>query len=580
MLILVFFAWLAGVVTVLSPCILPVLPLILSSSVGGIETGKSRPLGVVMGFVLSFTLFTLFLSTIVRWSGISADTLRLVSVVVIGLFGFSLLVPALQIWMEGFFSRLTGIVPRSTGRQGLSGGIVVGLSLGLLWTPCVGPILASVISLALSGSVTLAAFFITFAYALGTAIPMLLIMWGGRTLLQRVPWLLRNTGNIQKAFGGLMILTALAVFTNLDRKFQSWIIRVFPKYGSGLTKFEDQSSIQKALKGIQNPPVSDGMKKEGQGKPMFDLLPRGPEAPELISGGAWINNVPLTLASLKGKVVVVDFWTYSCINCQRTLPYLKKWYEKYNSKGLVIIGVHAPEFEFEKSEKNVRQAVQDFGIKYPVVQDNNFSTWRAYDNHYWPAKYFIDKDGAIRYTHFGEGGYDESERVIQALLGETGAEGVDQAVENPEYQNYAGTPETYLGYERLDRFASPEQVRHDGPATYSVPTSLGRNQLAYSGEWTVMSEYVKPSKGAQLQIDFSAKEVYLVMRPKTEGVFGEVRVLIDGSIQSPGEDVSNGLVTVTADRLYRLVKLANPGRHTLTIEFLDSNTEVYAFTFG
>lgn len=576
MTLLVLFAFLAGVVTVLSPCILPILPLILSSSLGGENVGKARPLGVVVGFVASFTLFTLFLSALVSALGISADALRLFAVVVIGAFGVSLLVPQFQVLLERMFSRLTGLAPRASQKKGFGSGFVIGLSLGLLWTPCVGPILASVISLALTGSVTLSAFFITFAYTLGTAIPMLLIMWGGRELLNRVPWLLRNTGNIQKGFGILMILVAMAIFTNLDRAFQTYIINTFPQYGVGLTRFDDRASIHEALDRLQAAPSSSESAETG--KLMFDLLPKGPKAPELIPGGVWINSQPLSLEALRGKVVVIDFWTYSCINCQRTLPYLKRWYEKYKDQGLVIIGVHSPEFEFEKSEKNLRKAVSDFGLTYPIMQDNNFSTWRAYENRYWPAKYFIDKDGYIRFAHFGEGAYDESERVIQELLAETGATGVNQTIENPEYSNAARTPETYLGYERMANFASPEPIVRNGATAYSLPKRLLPNGVAYAGEWAVMNEYANPKQGAILELNFEAKEVFLVMRPKAGA--GEVNVLVDAQAQYFGEDVKEGKVIIDADRLYKLVNLSEPGRHLLRLQFLDDNVEVYTFTFG
>jgi cytochrome c biogenesis protein CcdA/thiol-disulfide isomerase/thioredoxin len=567
MIILVVFAFLAGIVTILSPCILPILPLILSSSVGGEDVGKSRQFGVVVGFVLSFTAFTLFLSTLVRYSGISADALRMVSVVVIAGFGLSLLIPQFQVLLEQWFSKFSALVPRSTAKKGFGSGLVIGFSLGLLWTPCVGPILASVISLALTGSVSFAAAVITFAYAVGTALPMLIVMWGGRAFLQRVPWLLRNTPLIQKVFGVLMILTALAIFTNADRKFQTYIIEIFPQYGAGLTKFEDQGFIRDELEKLNSKEVNE----EKLGKPMFDLLqPKGTLAPELIPGGAWLNSDPLTLSDLRGKVVVIDFWTYSCINCQRTLPYLRKWDESYRDDGLVIIGVHSPEFEFEKEEENVRKAIADFELAYPVMQDNDFKTWRAYDNRYWPAKYFIDKEGYIRYTHFGEGAYDESERVIQELLKETGAEGLPEEIDNPEYTNDAKTPETYLGYARIRNFASEETITRNTVATYTLPASLPRNGVAFAGEWSVMEEYAGPQTGAALELDFEAKDVFLVMRPREASA--RVRVLLDGTFQQE--------ITVDADQLYTLLKLPAPGRHTLKIEFLDDHAELYAFTFG
>ncbi len=575
MILLIAFAFLAGVITVLSPCILPILPIILTSSIGGMNTGKSRPMGVVIGFILSFTFFTLFLSTIVRLSGISADTLRLISVFVIGGFGISLFVPQFQVLVERLFSKLAGLMPSSQGKTGFGGGLLIGFSVGLLWTPCVGPILASVISLAITGTVTFDAFLITLAYSLGTAIPMFLIMLGGQNALRRVPWLLSNLGHIQKLFGVLMILTAIGIFFNVDRRFQTFVLNTFPQYGAGLTRFEDNELIRNQL----DKKTGNEVKKEDIGKPMFDLIePKGVKAPEIIPGGIWFNSKPLTLEELKGKVVVIDFWTYSCINCQRTMPYLRNWHEKYKDKGLVIIGVHAPEFEFEKSEKNVAQAIKDFKLTYPIVQDNDFATWRAYNNRYWPAKYFIDKEGYIRYSHFGEGAYDESEKVIQELLKEAGATDVSSEINNPTYQIQAKTPEIYLGYGRIEHFASPETIKRDTLGTYSAPANLGSNEVAYVGAWNVMEEYANPQKGSTLTLNFDSKKVFLVMR--TKGAPVKVKVYLDDKMQDFGEDNINGVVTVDNDQLYELINLSTPGRHILRLEFEDNNAELFAFTFG
>lgn len=581
MILLIIFAFLAGIVTILSPCILPVLPIILSSSIGTTEIGKARPFGVITGFILSFTFFTLFLSTIVRISGIPAETLRTFSVVVIALFGLTLLIPKFQYWTEILFSRLSQFLPQSQSKTGFGGGLLIGFSLGLLWTPCVGPILAAVISLAITGSVNLDAVLITLAYAAGTAIPMFFIMIAGLTALKKVPWLLQNSTHIQKAFGVLMILTALAIFLNLDRRFQTFILNTFPNYGTGLTKFEDVPFINKALNNL----TGIETKKDDMGKPTFMIdKSQGIPAPEIIRGGEWFNSEPLRLSDLKGKVVLIDFWTYSCINCQRTLPYLKDWWEKYKDKGLVIIGVHSPEFEFEKNPENVKKALMDFGITYPVMQDNDFSTWRAYQNRYWPAKYFIDKDGNIRYTHFGEGEYDESEKVIQELLAEAGSDVSQTQISNPESKIYALTPETYLGFGRMEYLASPENVVENGSATYSAPANLPQNQFAFIGGWDVMEQYSNPAKNSQLILNFESKEVYLVMRPKNPEQPGKVRVYLDekqvSETGSAGENVINNEVTINSDSLYKLIKLQDPGKHTLKLEFLDANTEVYAFTFG
>lgn len=568
MLILIVFAFLAGVVTILSPCILPVLPIVLSGSVIG---GKRRPLGIVTGFVLSFTFFTLFLSAIVKATGLPADSLRFLAIIVIGIFGISLLIPKFQAWLETAFSRLANAAPKNQG-TGFTSGFFMGLSLGLVWAPCVGPILASIIALALTGTVNGSTFLITLSYSIGTAIPMLAILYGGRNLIAKLP----NPANIQKFFGVLMILIAIAMYLNLDRKFQTYILTVFPNYGSGLTKIETIPIVSDALKQLNVKP------QETNGKPMFDVLQlNAANAPDLVGGQKWFNSEPLTLTGLKGKVVMIDFWTYTCINCIRTLPYTKSWWEKYRNSGFVLIGVHTPEFEFEKDATNVGKAIKDFGITYPVVQDNNYAIWNAYSNQYWPADYLINKEGKIVDTHFGEGDYDATEKKIQEQLG------VTMPVNNPTYQVRTQTPETYLGLARLGALASPEQPADGTTQTYTVPDTLPYNTFAFGGSWTESQERAMPNgtplAGAQLLYHFDATDVYLVMRPKTEGVAGRIEVYLDGKLVSAttgGEDVVNGTVIVDSDRLYKLIKLPAQGEHTLQLKFLDSNLELYAFTFG
>lgn len=525
MVLLLIFSFFAGVVTILSPCILPVLPIILSTSVGGVEVGNKRAVGVITGFIASFTFFTLFLSTIVRITGISSELLRSLSVFIIIAFGISLLIPNIQSLIEKMFSKLINFLPKSNTDPNFSGGLWVGLSLGLLWTPCVGPILASVISLAISGTVNFSAFSITLSYSIGTAIPMFLIMIGGRNLLNKVPWLTKNSGKIQKVFGVIMILTGFAIYFNLDRNFQTYIITKFPNYGANLTRFEDNVPL------INNTFAKKALKELNS-------------APEIIAGGEWFNSAPLKISDLKGKVVLIDFWTYTCINCQRTLPYLKNWHEKYKDSGLVIIGIHTPEFEFEKEPKNVKKALSDFEINYPVVQDNNFATWNNYQNHYWPAKYLIDKNGSIVYSHFGEGNYNETEKAIQDLLN------VEVEIYNPEYQTYGRTPETYIGNSRR----------------------VKSSNLKFDGDWEYSAEYGNPQKDAGLIYNFDAKSVYLVMKQKLDGVEGKVEVYLDGKLQKT--------VVVQDNTLYELLNLETAGEHTLELKFKDNNIEIFAFTFG
>jgi cytochrome c biogenesis protein CcdA/thiol-disulfide isomerase/thioredoxin len=584
MLILVLFAFLAGIVTILSPCILPILPIVLSSSVEVGEENKKKPYGIVIGFIISFTIFTLFLSSIVKSFNISADTLRTVAVLVIGFFGLTLLIPKIQALFENLFSKISRFAPDSSKKKGFWGGMLIGFSLGLLWTPCVGPILASVISLALIGDVTLGAVFITLAYSVGTAIPMLGIIMGGKNIFSKFPKLNQNLGRIQMAFGLLMVLTAAAIALNYDRKFQTYILKKFPAYGRGLTSLEDNKIVEKKLTeikgGVQKEDMKDGFLNLAEMNEKNAMnLPRLGKAPELIPSGRWYNSEPLTLEDLRGKVVLLDFWTYSCINCQRTFPYLRDWWEKYQDEGLVIIGAHAPEFEFEKDPDNVAEAIQDFNLQYPIFQDNEFKTWRAYHNRYWPAKYIIGHEGYIRYKHFGEGKYDETEKVIQALLKEAGAADVEETISNPGYRTYARTPETYLGYARIANFASPEKVVMGEYSAYSKPEKLRNGQFAYEGEWLISPEYANPKANSNLYFNFEAKEVFLVMRPKNGQ--SQVKIYLDGQQNSLGEDVSaDGVVNINKDTLYKLIKLGTPGKHLLRIEFLDDNTEIYAFTFG
>lgn len=553
MAILILFAFLAGIVTVLSPCILPLLPIILA---GSSTQDRNRPAGVVMGFVGSFTLFTLALSAIVKKTGASADALRTVAIGILLLFGLTLVIPVLKhIWERIVSTHL----PASSGvRHGFGGGLVIGLSLGVVWTPCVGPILASVITLAASSTVTAATTLITLAYSFGTAIPLFLIMRGSSWFMNRFGWLKSHASSIEKIFGLLMIGTSLMLYFQLDRRFQTFILTAFPRYGAGLTAIENTPAVQQKLSDLQF-----------SGGSMSALKVYG-RAPELVSGGNWINSEPLTLAGLRGKVVLVDFWTYSCINCIRTLPYLKAWNEKYKDQGLIIIGVHSPEFEFEKNPDNVKRAAKDFGVTYPIVQDNNFAIWKAYHNNYWPAEYLIDKDGNIRREHFGEGNYDETEMAIRELLGETA--GTDSLVNIPGYTIQTRSPETYLGYWRIENFASSPGIQKDKLTIYQSPGHLETNDVVFVGSWNIREKFAEASPGASLKFRFDAKNVNLVMKPVKDGTKVKVNIL-RGTEKVETREIEE-------DRLYSLLQLDSPMNDTVTVEFPDGGVEVYAFTFG
>jgi cytochrome c biogenesis protein CcdA/thiol-disulfide isomerase/thioredoxin len=579
------FAFLAGLITILSPCILPVLPIVLAGSAGG---GRARPLGVIAGFVASFTFFTLSLTAIVRALGVSADLIRYVAVAVIVAAGVVMLVPKLRDAFELAVSRIASRAPtsRKVGGAGFWSGLPIGLGLGLLWTPCVGPIMASVISLALTTRVDGGAVFLTLAYTLGTSIPMLAVMLGGRALLTRIPSLARNMAKIQRGFGAVMILVGVGVGFGLDRRIQTALLTAFPNYGAGLTAIESTGVVREALKARQvsaTPTVAadpgaptDLFAGGGDGNPESGMLGDYGRAPEIVTEGPWLQGSPVSLQDLRGKVVLLDFWTYSCINCVRTIPYLQAWHQAYADKGLVILGVHTPEFEFEKNPANVERAMRQLGVTWPVVLDNDWKQWRAYHNQYWPAKYFIDAEGRVRYYHFGEGDYEVSEMMIQALLREAGAT-VGGLVSAQDGRNTARTPETYLGYRRTTGFASAPQPVRDTYTAY-LPERAPRNgEWNLNGTWKMTGEYVVPAEGGTLELGFMARNVFLVIEPEESG--GQIEVMVDDKRSLDTPDVTEGRLTAPASRLYQLVGLRRAGNHRLRLE-VQGALRLFAFTFG
>jgi cytochrome c biogenesis protein CcdA/thiol-disulfide isomerase/thioredoxin len=592
---LLAFAFVSGIVTILSPCILPVLPVVLS---GGVAGGKARPLGVVAGFVASFSTFTLALTAIVEAVGVSPDVLRIVAVALIAAFGLVMAVPALRGLFERAVVRIAGLASRQRGggapRSGFWAGLPVGVGLGLVWTPCVGPIMASVVSLALTQRVDGGAVAITLAYALGTSIPMLAVMVGGRALLERVPGLKRNAGRIQQGFGVLMIAVAVSIAFGLDRRLQAAILDVLPNYGAGLTRLEQAAPVREALA------ARDGATEPGSGSgdspgkaEAFRGAPSDPadwpkagrladygEAPEFVTGGRWLDAdggaaAARTLASLRGRVVVVDFWTYSCINCVRTIPYLRTWHEAYRELGLTIVGVHTPEFEFEKNPGNVERAMRDLEVAWPVLQDNAYAQWKAYGNRYWPAKYFIDARGRVRYFHFGEGSYGESERVIRALLEEAGTT-VGEPVSGGEAKLASRTPETYLGSLRGTGPVGAS-ARPGEPLDYRSARRPANGEWTLDGRWTIAGEYAVPETAGALELGFHARDVFLVVEP--EGPGGSIEVLVDGRPAADTADARAGVLAPVESRMYHLVRLAAAGPHVLRLA-VKGRLRLFAFTFG
>ncbi len=572
MTLLVFFAFLSGVVTILSPCILPVLPIVLTGSIGG----KSKPIGVVTGFIASFSFFTLVLSALVQTLNIPVNSLRIVAVVIISTFALTMIVPQLHLIYERVMSRVLR-TRKTSQKNGFTGGFLTGVSLGLIWTPCVGPIMASVITLAVSQQVDGGAVLIIAAYSLGTAIPMFAVMVGGRKLLNRFPRLSAKGAGIQRVFGVIMLIAALMIAVGADRRFQSYILEKFPSYGTGLTVFENSESIREAIDS-RRPVRAGGELFTWENAPRNAVLGDYGAAPDLIAEGPWINSAqPFTMDSLKGKVVLIDFWTYSCVNCVRTIPYLRSWHEKYGEEGLVIIGVHTPEFPFERNVNNVRRAVEDLNVSWPVVLDNNFAQWNSYHNRYWPAHFFIDSTGKIRYFQFGEGSYEEAEEVIRALLREAGSDLEESSVTRVSVSDTGRrTPEVYLGYQRATGLLSESPPR-DELTEFSLASGAKPGQWSLEGGWLLRNDFIEIDGKGKLELAFEGKDLFLVVEPRDPG--SSLTVEIDGKRAADTADVQGGTLVPAGSRLYHLASFEETGEHTLSLS-IEGHVRLYTFTFG
>lgn len=578
MVILLIFAFISGLITIFAPCIWPLLPIILSSTTTG---GKQKPLGITLGIITSFAVITLSISYIVSVIPFDPNILRYFAVVIIGILGLTLLIPPLSHILEGYVSRMSGKFGGVRGKgDGFTSGLVTGLSLGIVWTPCAGPILATIATLAATQAVNFQIILVTVAYVVGVGIPLFLFARIGQRLLTANRFVSKYTGIIQQIFGIIMILTAVSIATNYDKLLQAKLLDAFPSYSYFLNQFEGNDIVEQELKDLKG--NDDGLKIDMKFPQAKDQLPVLAVAPEFTGISNWINSDPLTMEQLKGKVVLIDFWTYTCINCIRTLPYVTSWYEKYKDEGFVVVGVHTPEFEFEKNTENVINATKQYNITYPVAQDNEYATWDAYNNRYWPAHYLIDANGNVRYVHFGEGKYDETEEAIMKLLEEAGNAPTSQSTVKLEDQTprEALTPETYLGKSRSERFAS-EELLTLGSNTYTPKASIPTDEFAYSGTWDVSSEYSESVKDSSLLLQFKGNKVFLVMHPTNGNE--TVQVFLDGKridATAEGSDVVDGEITLDEPRLYELVDFkGKSGEHLLKLEF-DAGVQIFAFTFG
>lgn len=583
-------AYLGGVLTIVSPCILPVLPFVFARA--------DRPflrsgLPMLIGMAITFAAIATLAAVGGGWAVQANQYGRWAALALMAVFGVTLLFPAISDRLMQPLVALGARLSQSAENGAAASGttiipsLLLGVATGLLWAPCAGPVLGLILTGAALQGANIQTSLLLMAYAAGAATSLALaLLVGGRVFAAMKRSI--GVGEWVRRGLGVAVLAAVAVISlGLDTGALTQVSlastnaleqRLLDKFHSAVTGNANTAATQTNTADTESA-TREALSVEG-------------EMPALTGATAWLNSPPLTTEQLKGKVVLVDFWTYSCINCLRTLPYVRAWAEKYKDQGLVVIGVHTPEFAFEKNIDNVKKAVADLKVGYPVALDNDFTIWRAFNNQYWPAHYFIDAKGQIRHHHFGEGNYDESERVIQQLLAEAGkpvasslvsvkAAGAEMAPGTP---SDVKSPETYIGYDRAENFISPGGPVRDSHNVYTVGTPR-LNEWGLSGDWTIEDERAGlNTSGGSIVYKFHARDLHLVLGPGAEGKPVRFRVTIDGAApgDNHGTDIdAEGNGVVTEQRLYQLVRQSGPvSDKTFEIQFLDPGVQAYAFTFG
>jgi cytochrome c biogenesis protein CcdA/thiol-disulfide isomerase/thioredoxin len=573
MALLLIFAFIAGAGTAVSPCVLPVLPALLSAGATG---GRRRPLGIVCGLVVTYTVAVVALTTVIDGVGLAGGTVRTIAVVVIAVFGVGLLWPRVGQALERPLLRLARFGPTESG-HGFWSGTVVGGALGFVYAPCAGPILAAVVAAGATRTTSAEEIAVALAYGLGSGVVLLVLALGGRRVGDRIRAAGRGPG-LQRALGVVLVLTAVAMATQLDVRFQTAIADHLPGFVTNPTGgIERSHAVEKRLAALRGRSRFDAATAEARPpRGSTGAEARYPDlgrAPGFAGGGRWFDTPggrPLGRSALRGRVVLVDFWTYTCINCIRTLPYVTAWDARYRRAGLTVVGVHTPEFPFEHEASNVRSAIAQNHIRYPVVQDNAYKIWNAFGNQYWPAEYLIDTRGRVRYTHFGEGDDTATESAIRTLLAERGDRALGTRTHPHALAPGSGpqTPETYLGAKQAEGWlpGPPAEGTHDYPGMADPPL----NGFSFGGRWSITGEAATAVRGASITARFQARRVYLVMHSRA-GRPRRVGVSVDGRAQPA--------VTVRGDRLYQLVDLPRAGEHRLRVR-LAPGVSGYAFTFG
>jgi len=610
-MLLIVLAYLGGALTILSPCILPVLPFVFSRAD---QPFARSGLPMLAGMALTFAAVATLAAVGGSWVTQANEYGRWLAIALLAVFGLALLMPRLAAHLMrplvSAGNQLSEFAQSDGKEVSARSSCLLGIATGLLWAPCAGPILGLVLTGAALRGASVDTTLLLVAYAVGAATSLAAALLIGGKVFATMKRVLGAGEWIRRGIGAAMLLAVVAISLGWDtgvlarvstvatdgieQKLVDWLSPATgPTRAISSVSWADGAMMKVAYSGMEdaNTTATDA----GAGEYIAPLPVEG-VLPPLSGAVQWLNSPPLTLQDLRGKVVVVNVWTYSCINCLRALPYLKAWAEKYKDQGLVVIGVHAPEFAFERNIDNVKKATRELGVNYPVAIDNNFAIWRALNNEYWPAQYFVDARGQIRRHNFGEGNYAESEKVIQQLLTEAGnanaakiapglmnsrLPGVEVAADSADLQS----PESYIGYGQADNFASAGGEVRDISQIYVAPTQLAVNNWGLTGKWDVEKDRATlVAASGRIVYRFHARDLHLVLGPGKDGKPVRFRVTIDGAApgDAHGTDVTaDGRGTVTEDRLYQLVRQTHDvADHTFSIEFLDPGVEAYAFTFG
>jgi cytochrome c biogenesis protein CcdA/peroxiredoxin len=566
-MLLLIGAFIAGMLTVLAPCVLPLLPIIIGGSVSGNKRDTRRPFIIAGSLAVSLIAFTLLLKATTLLVNIPPNTINYVSGVLIIILGIFSLFPTLYekiITRLGVQSQSLRLLGKGTqNKDSVLGPIITGAALGPVFSSC-SPVYAYIIATILPGSFAEAMAYIV-SYVLGLAIVLLAIGLAGQRFVHKIRWATNPTGWFQRIVAILFILVGLLVFTNSARAVQTWVSQNTPFNFDALSAKLIPASDVATNKNILN-------------------VETPYDAPKIEGIENWINSGALSNEDLKGKVTLIDFWTYSCINCIRTQPYLRGWYDTYKTSDFQIIGLHAPEFAFERVPENVQNAAKDAKLTYPIGLDNDFTTWNNFGVRYWPSAFLIDADGKVRRVHYGEGEYKETEQAIRALLREAGK----SVPESMYIKDDAGvpvseqqTPETYTGTKRSQNYAGQTRLYAGQTSLFIPEDNLGRDKWTLGGSWNVTSENITAGTDASLRFNVSTKEVYVVASSDFDA---EMTILLNGKpiseTDSAGLDVKGSKVLVKNARLYRLVQFSE-FRQTQIIELqVPEGISINAFTFG